>query len=117
YWGTAIAEHMNKHLSELNDKDTEPTILHLASEEYFKAVDRKALKARVVQCVFQDFKNGSWKVISFNAKRARGLMARYIIENEFTRPEELHSFDRAGYAYAPDHSTPERLMFRRDLSS
>lgn len=118
YWGTTIADYLNEHLAKMKDKvPGKPVVLHLASEEYFKAVDLKTLNARVVQCVFQDFKNGSWKVISFNAKRARGLMARYIIENGFTRPEDLVGFDRAAYAYVPDHSTPERLLFRRNLSS
>ena len=68
-------------------------IVNLASEEYFKSVDLKALKARVVQCVFQDWKNGAWKIISFHAKRARGLMARYAILHTVSKPEGLQGFD------------------------
>lgn len=64
--------------------DTSPVIVNLASEEYFKAVDRKALKARVVSCVFEEFKGGKYKIISFNAKRARGLMVRYAIESNWS---------------------------------
>lgn len=118
YWGTLIAEHLNSQLAKLpGDQSNTPVVLHLASEEYFKAVDRKTLKARIVQCVFQDFKNGAWKVISFNAKRARGLMARHIIENEYTRPDQLTDFNSAGYAYAAEESTADKLMFRRDLQA
>lgn len=116
FWGTAIAEYINQHLATLNTNKSadQNVVLHLASEEYFKAVDRKALKAPVVQCVFQEFRNGAWKVISFNAKRARGMMARYVIENQLTRPQDLHGFNSAGYRYDPEESTPEKLFFRRE---
>lgn len=116
FWGTAIADYINQHMDKLsgNMSGDQNVVLHLASEEYFKAVDRKTLKARVVQCVFQDFRKGAWKVISFNAKRARGLMARYVIDNQLTRPQDLHDFNGAGYVYAPEESTPDTLFFRRD---
>ncbi|MDN5844005.1 MAG: peroxide stress protein YaaA, partial [Alcaligenaceae bacterium] len=84
-----------------------------ASTEYFKAVDRSVLQARVVQCVFQDYKNGTYKVISFHAKRARGLMARYIIDHRIDTPEGLQGFDGEGYAYAPEQSESDHLVFRR----
>lgn len=122
FWGTTIADYINQHFKERaaradgaarDDRDGD-VVLHLASEEYFKAVDKKALKARVVQCVFQDYRNGSWKVISFNAKKARGLMARYVIENRCEHPGQLHDFDSAGYRYAPDVSTADTLFFRKD---
>ncbi len=114
WWGSAIADYCNQQLQQQDEKPG--VVLNLASEEYFKAVDLKALQARVVQCVFQDYKNGAWKIISFNAKKARGLMARYAIENCAVRPEDLHDFDSAGYIYQPDGSTPDTLLFRRDAS-
>ena len=87
--------------------------MNLASEEYFKAIDLKALNARIVQCVFQDGKNDVYKVVSFHAKRARGLMARYAIEKRVTKPEDLTKFDSEGYAYVASLSTGDKLVFRR----
>jgi cytoplasmic iron level regulating protein YaaA (DUF328/UPF0246 family) len=111
FWGTQIAEHLNLRLR----KDKPPVLVNLASQEYFKSVDRKALKARVVECVFEDFKGGQYKVISFNAKRARGLMARWAIEHGTTRPEDLQAFDREAYAFDKAASGPDRWVFRRKL--
>ena len=70
-------------------------------------------RARVVDCVFEDWKAGAWKIISFHAKRARGLMMRHAIEQRLATPEALRGFDRDGYAHAPEVSTPDRLVFRR----
>ena len=112
YWGASIAEYLNTLLAE----DKHPVVVNLASEEYFKAVDRSALQARVVQCVFQDWKNGAWKIISFNAKRARGLMARHAIQHKAATPEKLLDFSSEGYAYAASVSTPDKLVFRRKLT-
>lgn len=109
YWGDAIARTLDAAVS----GHAQPWILNLASEEYFKAVDRKALKTPVVQCVFQDEKNGAWKIISFHAKRARGLMARYVIDNRIQEPKALQGFDSEGYAYAPEVSSADKLVFRR----
>ena len=109
FWGSALAQHLNQRLR----ADTSPVVVNLASQEYFKAVDRKTLKAPVVECVFEDYKGGAYKVISFHAKRARGLMARYAIEHRITTPEGLKHFDSEGYAYAPETSGLERLVFRR----
>ncbi len=109
YWGSTIAEYLN----ERQEGQKSPVIVNLASEEYFKSVDRKTLKARVVQCVFQDEKNGAWKVISFHAKRARGLMARFAIQHKINKPEGLQAFDLEGYAYDASGSTPDKLLFRR----
>ncbi|HLR12646.1 MAG TPA: peroxide stress protein YaaA [Burkholderiaceae bacterium] len=116
YWGSQIAGYLDKQLAQAaGNRSNEPGIvLNLASAEYFKAVDRKALQARVVECVFQDYKSGDWKVIGFHAKRARGLMARFVIDNRCTQPDELKTFAVAGYAHAPDASTDDRLVFRRD---
>jgi cytoplasmic iron level regulating protein YaaA (DUF328/UPF0246 family) len=109
YWGSTIAEYLNERQAGAKA----PVVINLASEEYFKSVDRKVLKARVVQCVFQDWKNGAWKVISFHAKRARGLMARYAIEQKIGKPEGLQGFDAEGYAYDAQVSSPDKLVFRR----
>lgn len=109
FWGTRIADHLNERLK----ADASPVVVNLASEEYFKAVDLKTLKARVVQCVFEDWKSGAWKIISFHAKRARGLMARYAIETRALLPEQLQGFDREGYAYDAAASGRDRLVFRR----
>lgn len=120
FWGTTIADYINRHFAQRATQGNgaakggqHDIVLNLASEEYFKAVDKKALKARVVQCVFQDYRNDSWKVISFNAKKARGLMARYVIENRCGHPEELLDFDSAGYVYDPEPSTDDKLFFRK----
>ncbi|NYT43550.1 peroxide stress protein YaaA [Alcaligenaceae bacterium] len=114
FWGTTIADYLNERLGELaQGSKKEPVVLNLASEEYFKSVDLKRLKARVVQCVFQDEKNGAWKIISFHAKRARGLMARHVIQHRITRPESLQSFASEGYVYAPAQSSADKMVFRR----
>ncbi|MBY0412466.1 MAG: peroxide stress protein YaaA [Burkholderiaceae bacterium] len=112
YWGSRIAEHLNTCLR----ADTTPVVVNLASQEYFKAVDRKVLKARVIDCVFEDWKNGAYKIISFHAKRARGLMARYAVTQRLATPHQLESFDLAGYSFTPSASAPERLVFRRKLA-
>jgi cytoplasmic iron level regulating protein YaaA (DUF328/UPF0246 family) len=109
FWAKTIAPYLNERLA----KDKAPIIVNLASEEYFKSVDSKQLNARVIQCVFQDGKGAAWKVVSFHAKRARGLMARFAIENRITKPEGLKKFDAEGYAFAADVSTEDKLVFRR----
>ncbi len=111
FWGTQISDYLNKRAA----ADTSPVVVNLASEEYFKAVDLKALKPRVVSCVFEDFKGGKYKIISFNAKRARGLMARYAIEKKLTSVKKLESFSAEGYGFDAAASAPDRLVFRRRL--
>jgi cytoplasmic iron level regulating protein YaaA (DUF328/UPF0246 family) len=113
FWGSRIADYLNRALQ----ADQTPVLINLASQEYFKAVDRKLLKARVVECVFEDWKGGRYKIISFLAKRARGLMTRYAIEQRLTTPRQLEGFASEGYAYAPEVSSPERLVFRRRLAA
>jgi cytoplasmic iron level regulating protein YaaA (DUF328/UPF0246 family) len=109
FWGTTIADHLAKRLK----ADASPVLVNLASQEYFRAVDQRRLKARIVECVFEDWKGGDYKVISFFAKKARGLMARYAILNRIATPQGLQRFDLDGYAYAPAVSAPDRLVFRR----
>lgn len=111
FWGAQIANYLNERAA----ADTSPVIVNLASEEYFKAVDRKVLKAPVVSCVFEDFKGGKYKIISFNAKRARGLMARYAIEKKLATVRKLQGFDAEGYRFDASVSEPDRLVFRRKL--
>jgi cytoplasmic iron level regulating protein YaaA (DUF328/UPF0246 family) len=109
FWGKQIAEHLNAQLA--GEKD--PLIVNLASQEYFKAVDRKALQARVIECVFQDRKNGQYKIISFFAKRARGLMARYAVQKQAKTLQVLQGFHAEGYAFEPSASSDDTLVFRR----
>ena len=109
FWGPRIAQHLNTRLQ----GEAKPTVLNLASQEYFKSVDRKTLQARVVECVFEDWSGGRYKIISFHAKRARGLMARHAITQRATRPRQLENFDAEGYAFVPAASEPDRLVFRR----
>ena len=111
FWGDRLAEHLNQRLA----GDPAPVLLNLASQEYFKAVDRKALRPRVVECVFEDWKGGSWKIISFHAKRARGLMARHAIQQRARKPEDLRGFDAEGWAHDAAASSTDRMVFRRRL--
>ena len=109
FWGDQIAQYLNQRLK----GDKAPTVVNLASQEYFKSVDRQALKARVIDCVFEDYKDGQYKVIGFFAKRARGLMARWAAQHKAATPQRLQAFDGGGYAFAPAASEADRLVFRR----
>ncbi|MBT0571546.1 peroxide stress protein YaaA [Curvibacter sp. CHRR-16] len=109
FWGTRIAAYLNQRLQEQGSR----LLLNLASQEYFKAVDRKALQADVVECVFQDYKNGVYKIISFHAKRARGLMARFVAQQQVMTVEGLKDFAEDGYALDKAASSATSLVFRR----
>jgi uncharacterized protein len=111
FWGIQIAEHLNAQLAQ----DKSPVVVNLASQEYFKVVDRKALKARVVECVFEEYKNGQYKVISFMAKRARGMMARFAIQKQVKDVRKLQAFNSDGYAFDTEASEADRWVFRRKL--
>jgi len=111
FWGSQISDYLNTRLQ----RDKTPVIVNLASQEYFKAVDKKTLKARVVDCVFEDFKGGQYKIISFYAKRARGLMARFAATQRVVLPEQLKAFGLEGHAFDAGASEPDRLVFRRKL--
>lgn len=113
FWGPAIAEHLNERLA----ADKSPVVVNLASQEYFRSVDLKTLKARVIECVFEEGRGGAFKVISFFAKKARGLMARHAIMKRIDNPRKLEGFSLEGYAFAPAASTPDRLVFRRTIES
>jgi len=109
FWGDKLTHALNAALAEQGDS----VLINLASDEYFKAVKPKLLNAEIVKPVFLDEKNGKFKVISFYAKKARGLMSRYIIENELTQPEQLKKFDVDGYAFDADASQGNELVFKR----
>ena len=110
FWGAQVADYLNQRAT----ADATPVVINLASEEYFKVVDRKALKPRVVTCVFEERKGDQYKVISFMAKRARGLMVRHAVLHRVMSVEELKAFDAEGYRYIAELSEPDRLVFRRD---
>ena len=109
FWAGTIAPYLNQRLA----ADKTPVVVNLASQEYFKSVDLKALKATVVECVFEEYRSGQYKVISFMAKRARGLMARYAVRHRISTPKKLEGFDLEGYAFDAAVSRPERMVFRR----
>ncbi len=111
FWGADIPEYLNRRLA----ADATPVVINLASQEYFKAVDRKTLKARVVDCVFQDWHDGQYKVMGFHAKRARGLMARFAITQRIVTPDRLAAFDLGGYVHETAASDINRLVFRRRI--
>jgi len=110
FWGDKITKEINKSLIAKNDK----YLINLASNEYFKAVVKKKVKAEIITPVFKDFKNGQYKVISFFAKKARGLMTRFIIQNKITDPEHLKAFNSEGYNFNPQLSKNTELVFTRD---
>ncbi|HKS11792.1 MAG TPA: peroxide stress protein YaaA [Pseudomonas sp.] len=110
FWGTRISEWLNQALADQGDD----LLLNLASNEYFSAVKRGALKARVIDTEFRDFKNGQYKIISFYAKKARGLMSRFVIQERVGDPEMLKQFDAQGYYYSAEQSLVDKLVFLRD---
>ena len=110
FWGRQIADYLNQRAQ----AEKTPIVVNLASEEYFKSVDRKALLPRVVTCVFEETKGGQHKVVSFFAKRARGLMVRYAVKHRVTRVDQLKDFALEGYRFVPGASDTDRLVFRRD---
>lgn len=109
FWGDEITLGLNKALAAA--KST--ALVNLASEEYFKSVRPALLKVPVITPLFEDWKNGQYKIISFFAKRARGMMARYAIDHAITDPEALKAFDREAYAFDADASGPLTWVFRR----
>jgi len=113
FWGERISAALNDDLRGL---DGAPALVNLASEEYFKSVKPKKLDVPVIAPVFEDWKNGKYKIISFFAKRARGMMARYAAERGITDPEALKDFDVDGYAFAPEVSTEREWVFRRRIA-
>ena len=110
FWGERITDAIN---ADLVSAGTE-TLVNLASNEYFKAVKTKSLNADIITPQFKDLKNGQYKMISFFAKKARGVMARYIIDNQLTDPDQLKSFTGSGYYFSAEQSSGNNLVFLRD---
>jgi cytoplasmic iron level regulating protein YaaA (DUF328/UPF0246 family) len=110
FWGDRITTELNGQLKKLKSN----VVVNLASNEYFKAVNPKALNARLVTPVFKDLKNGNYKIISFYAKKARGLMSAWIIKKGISDPKDLKKFNVAGYRYNAELSKPNAPVFTRD---
>ncbi|WP_293762393.1 peroxide stress protein YaaA [uncultured Aquitalea sp.] len=111
FWGDIVTDALNKRLAE----DPVPELVNLASEEYFKSVRPRRLQARLIAPVFQDFKNGQYKIISFYAKRARGLIARWAALHGVEQAEQLKDFNLDGYRFEPTASDERNWVFRRKL--
>jgi cytoplasmic iron level regulating protein YaaA (DUF328/UPF0246 family) len=112
FWGDTITEALNRTAQEQGAD----VLVNLASEEYFKSVRKAKLKVPVITPVFEDWKNGKYKIISFYAKRARGLLARYAAVHRIHDPRKLKAFDTDGYAFVPDASDERTWVFRRKLA-
>lgn len=110
FWGTIISDHLNSELARCEKQ----VLINLASNEYYKAAKEKNIQGRIITPAFKDWKNGQYKMISFYAKKARGLMTRYIIQNKIEDPEQLKAFDLDGYRFAPSMSEGDNWTFIRD---
>lgn len=109
FWDGQLREHL-----ETDSAMADGILINLASNEYFKAVEAKKLNARIITPVFKDQKNGHYKIISFYAKKARGLMSRYIIDNQIEQPEQLKDFDSDGYRFSQEMSEGDNWVFIRE---
>lgn len=112
FWGDQISELLNQQLKSIKSE----TLVNLASDEYFKSVNLKELNAEVVTPVFKDLKSGQYKIISFFAKKARGIMASWMIRNRVDDANQLRDFAEAGYRFSLENSDAGRLVFLRDPS-
>jgi cytoplasmic iron level regulating protein YaaA (DUF328/UPF0246 family) len=109
FWDDILTDHLNREL----EAQRERVLVNLASTEYWGAVNTKKLHAEVITPVFKDQKNGQYKIISFFAKKARGMMSAYIVKNQLTEAEQLKGFDLAGYTYNEVMSSPKEWVFTR----
>ena len=112
FWGDTITDALNRTAGENKAK----VLVNLASEEYFKSVRPRQLTVPVITPVFEDWKSGKYKIISFYAKRARGMLARYAAVNQIRDPQQLKQFDVDGYAYVPEASNDSSWVFRRRIA-
>ena len=110
FWG----DKLNNELSKALTRQEQPVLINLASNEYFKAVKAKQLNYRIITPAFKDYKNGEYKMISFFAKKARGLMTRYMVQNRIDHPEGLKDFNLDGYSFDKKSSTESDWVFLRD---
>ena len=108
FWGNQLTDELNRLLK------TEKVLVNLASNEYFKAVKASQVVGEIITPQFKDLKNGKYKIISFFAKRARGAMARFVIENRLQHPEQLKQFDWQGYRFDAEQSQGNDWVFSRD---
>ncbi|HRP95725.1 MAG TPA: peroxide stress protein YaaA [Rhodocyclaceae bacterium] len=115
FWGDKLTRALDRLLVAERDAGREAVLVNAASDEYFKSVKGSALHGRVVTPVFEDWKSGRYKIISFYAKRARGLLCRHAIRNRVDDVDGLKRFDADGYAFVPEASSDDRLVFRRRL--
>ncbi len=113
FWGDSVTARLNEAI----EANGAAALVNLASEEYFKSVRPKLLPVPVISPVFEDWKNGKYKIISFFAKRARGMMARYAAEKGITDPEKLKKFKVDGYAFSKRDSTDTSWVFRRKIEA
>lgn len=109
FWKTKITAQLNQEFAETGQN----ILINLASNEYFSAIDSKKLKARIITPAFKEHKNGQYQMVSFFAKKARGLMCRFIIQNKITDPEELKAFDLDGYYFNNELSNTDNWVFTR----
>jgi len=110
FWNSTITKAINEAVSESGNG----VLVNLASNEYFKSIDKKKLKAEIITPEFKDLKNGEYKMITFFAKTARGLMSRFIIENDVQEVESLQAFESEGYHFNPRLSKPGKPVFTRE---
>ena len=110
FWRDTLSKNLNAQAEELGTD----TLINCASQEYFGAADLKRPKLRVITPDFMELKNGQPKIVSFFAKKARGSMARYVIQRRLTEAEGIKDFDFGGYAYQPEMSEGDKWVFLRD---
>lgn len=110
YWGDKITKSIEAKLLEQSDS----VLINLASNEYFKSIKSKSINAEIITPIFKDFKNGDYKIISFYAKKARGMMSRFVIKNQLSKPEQLKEFTDGGYSYNDRLSKGNEWVFTRD---
>lgn len=112
FWGDKVSKELNKALKKMDQQ----VVVNLASQEYFKSVDTQKLDAEIITPVFKDWKNDKYKIISFFAKKARGLMSAYIIKNKISNVEQIKGFDAEGYGYDAALSSDTQWVFTRKVA-
>lgn len=116
WWGDRVTKQLNTDLAAATPRGTEPLVVNLASNEYWSVVNEKKLDAQIVTPVFKDMNKGKYKVLSFFAKRARGMMARHLIATRTKGTKAIESFDAAGYRFNKEMSSDESPVFLREAS-
>ncbi|MEM9017393.1 MAG: peroxide stress protein YaaA, partial [Verrucomicrobiota bacterium] len=110
FWGSSLAESVNAGLRKTDSR----TLVNLASKEYFSSLPESELDGEIITPHFKDLKNGSYRFLSFYAKKARGMMCDFVVQNRIENPEDLKGFNREGYRYNKDLSAGSDLVFTRD---